>query len=88
MQVGELVMIDGISVAALGAGIGLVLGLLSSTLMCLVLTESMGWTIERTVHWLPLLGVGLVAGVIGGLAGLIPAVAAARAVPTEALLRQ
>ncbi len=88
LQVGELVMIDGIAVAVLGAGFGLVLGLLSSTLMCLVLTESMGWTIERIIHWMPLLGVGLVAAVIGGLAGLIPAVAAARTVPTEALLRQ
>lgn len=81
-QVSALVLIDSLLVGGIGALLGLGLGVLSSIPMCAILTDSMGWTVERSVD------AGLLAGVAAGvmaasaLAGLYPAWRAQRVGPT------
>ena len=86
-QILGLVLADALIVGAFGSGAGLLLGLLSSDQMFSILTESLGWTVDRRVDWGTLGAIGLSVTAISVVGSLLPAMVAAR-VPAIGLVRR
>ena len=83
---GHLVSIvfgDSLLIGILGSGAGIVLGIGCSIPMLGILSESLGWTVEHSLHW-PLIGaIALGAITAAGSAGFFPAWTAQRISPIE-----
>lgn len=78
-------LVESATISLVGGMIGTVIGLVGAELICLVLTQTMGETINADFNILFILGIALFSMSIGVIFGIIPARKAAKYNPIDAL---